>query len=32
MNGAVQGAEAVQALVVAIRSLYDDQAFHFAAG
>jgi len=30
MDGAVQGAEAVQALIIAIRSLYDDQEFHFA--
>jgi hypothetical protein len=30
MDGAAQGAEAVRTLIVAIRSLYDDQAFHFA--
>ena len=30
MDGAVQGAEAVRAVLVAIRSVYDDQAFHFA--
>jgi hypothetical protein len=30
MNGAVQGPEAVRAVLVAIRSLYEDQAFHFA--
>ncbi|MBV8219148.1 MAG: hypothetical protein JO325_11840 [Solirubrobacterales bacterium] len=30
MDGAAQGAEAVRTIVVAIRSLYDDQEFHFA--
>jgi hypothetical protein len=30
MNGAVQGAEVVRAVLVAIRSVYDDQEFHFA--
>ncbi len=30
MNGAVQGSEAVRAVLVAIRSLYDEQRFHFA--
>ena len=30
MDGAVQGAEAVRAVLVAIRSLYDEQEFHFA--
>jgi hypothetical protein len=30
MDGAVQGAEAVRAVLVAIRSVYDDQEFHFA--
>jgi len=29
MDGAVQGAEAVRAVLVAIRSLYDVQEFHF---
>jgi hypothetical protein len=30
MDGVVLGVEAVRAVLVAIRSLYDDQAFHFA--
>ena len=30
MNGALQGAEVVRALLVFIRSLYDDQEFQFA--
>jgi hypothetical protein len=30
MNGVVQGAEAVRAIVTYIRTLYDDQEFHFA--
>ena len=30
MNGVVQGAEAVRSIVTYIRTLYDDQEFHFA--
>ena len=30
MDGAVQGTDAVRAVLVAIRSLYDEQEFHFA--
>jgi hypothetical protein len=30
MDGAVQGPEAVRAVLIAIRSLYDAQEFHFA--
>jgi hypothetical protein len=30
MDGAVQGTDAVRAVLVAIRSLYDEQQFHFA--
>jgi hypothetical protein len=30
MDGAVQGPEGVRAVLVAIRSVYDDQEFHFA--
>ena len=32
MNGVVQGAEAVHFIVTYIRTLYDDQEFHFAYG
>jgi hypothetical protein len=30
MNGVVKGAEAVRSIVTYIRTLYDDQEFHFA--
>ena len=30
MDGAVKGTDAVRAVLVAIRSLYDEQEFHFA--
>ena len=30
MDGAVQGPDAVRAVLIAIRSLYDEQEFHFA--
>jgi hypothetical protein len=32
MNGAIQGAEAVRTVLVTIRSLYEQQEFHFAGG